>query len=107
MVYVLSVKYKNQTVRNPNFNVKRKNDDKQKKKKKRLWYNKARPRTNALTLMLENLDLRYSTWLSPSLVGQGRPSCQEPDTMRKSSFIPLLGLGRHEISLIALDWDLR
>ena len=40
-------------------------------------------------------------------VGQGRPSLQGPDTMRKSSFIPLLDLGRHEISLTALDRDLR
>ena len=63
MFYLL----KNQIVRNSNFNVKRKDDGKQKKKKKekmRLWYNKARPRKNALNLMLENLDLRYSTWLS-------------------------------------------
>ena len=58
MFYLL----KNQTVRNSNFNVKRKDDGKQ--KKMRLWYNKARPRTNALNFMLENLDLRYSTWLS-------------------------------------------
>ena len=56
MFYLL----KNQIVRNSNFNVKRKDDG----KKMRLWYNKARPRTNALNLMLENLDLRYSTWLS-------------------------------------------
>ena len=35
LVYVLSVKYKNQTVRNPNFNVKRKNDDKKKKEKRK------------------------------------------------------------------------
>ena len=27
--------------------------------------------------------------------------------LRKSSFIPLLDLGRHEMSLTALDWDLR
>ena len=60
MFYMLSKK--NQTVRNPNFNVNRKNDDK--RKKMRFWYDKARPRTNALNLMLENLDLRYSTWLS-------------------------------------------
>ena len=57
MFYLL----KNQTVRNSNFNVKRKDDG---KKKIRLGYNKARPRTNALNLILENLDLRYSTWLS-------------------------------------------
>ena len=61
MFYLL----KNQTVRNSNFNVKRKDDGKKKNDEKmRLWYNKARPRTNALNLMLENLDLRYSTWLS-------------------------------------------
>ena len=29
------------------------------------------------------------------------------NTMRKSSFIPLLDLGRHEINLTALDRDLR
>ena len=38
------------------------------KKKKieemKLWYNKAKPRTNAFNLIFENLDLRYSTWLS-------------------------------------------
>ena len=34
------------------------------KGKTRLWYDKTRPRTNALNLMLENLNLRYSTWLS-------------------------------------------
>ena len=56
MFYLL----KNQIVRNSNLNVKRKDDG----KKMRLWYNKARPRTNALNLMLENLDLRYFTWLS-------------------------------------------
>ena len=39
--------------------------------------------------------------------GQGRPSLQGPDTMRKSSFILLLDLGRHEISLTTLDQDLR
>ena len=44
------------------------------KGKTRLWYSKARPRANALNLMLKNLNLRYSTWLS-KLVGQGRPSC--------------------------------
>ena len=63
MFYLL----KNQIVRNSNFNLKRKDDGKQKKNKKkkmRLWYNKARPRTNALNLMLENLNLRYSIWLS-------------------------------------------
>ena len=27
--------------------------------------------------------------------------------LRKSSFIPLLDLGRHEMNLTALDWDLR
>ena len=57
MFYLL----KNQTVRNSNFNVKGKDGGKQ---KMRLCYNKARPRTNALNLMLENLNLRYSTWLS-------------------------------------------
>ena len=35
-------------------------------KKMRLWYSKERPRTNALNLMLESLNLRYSTWLSKS-----------------------------------------
>ena len=44
---------------------------------------------------------------SPSLVGQGRPSLQGPDRMRKSSFIPLLDLGRQEINLTTLDRDLR
>ena len=34
------------------------------KGKTRLWYDKVRPRTNALNLMFENLNLRYSTWLS-------------------------------------------
>ena len=42
-----------------------------------------------------------------SLVGQGRPSLQGPNTMKKSSFIPLLDLGRHEISLTTLNQDLR
>ena len=101
MFYLL----KNQLVRNSNFNVKRKDDGKQKNDEMKLWYNKARPRTNALNLMLENLDLRYSTWLS--LLGWARKSCQGPDTMRKSSFIHLLDLGGHEINLIALDRDLR
>ena len=32
--------------------------------KMRLRYNKAKPRTNSLNLMLEILDLSYSTWLS-------------------------------------------
>ena len=49
---------KNQTVRNFNFNVKRRNDDKKKRMKMRLGYNKVGPRTNSLNLMLENLDLR-------------------------------------------------
>ena len=61
----MSYLLKNQTVRNSNFNVKRKDNGKQKKNDEmKLWYNKARLRTNALNLMLENLDLRYSTWLS-------------------------------------------
>ena len=55
---------KNQTVRNFNFNVKRRNDDKKKRMKMRLGYNKVGLRTNSLNLMLENLDLRYSTWFS-------------------------------------------
>ena len=42
-----------------------------------------------------------------ALLGQGRLSLQGPDTMRKSSFIPLLDLGRHEMSLTTLDRDLR
>ena len=62
----MSYLLKNQTVRNSNFNVKRKDNGKNKNKNEemKLWYNKARPRTNALNLMLENLDPRYSTWLS-------------------------------------------
>ena len=32
--------------------------------KMRLKYNKVEPRTNSLNLMLEILDLSYSTWLS-------------------------------------------
>ena len=62
----MSYLLKNQAVRNSNFNVKRKDNGKNKNKNEemKLWYNKARPRTNALNLMLENLDLRYSTWLS-------------------------------------------
>ena len=32
--------------------------------KMRLRYNEMGPRTNSLNLMLENLDLSYSTWLS-------------------------------------------
>ena len=35
-------------------------------KKMRLWYSKTRPRANALNLMLESLNLRYSTWLFKS-----------------------------------------
>ena len=62
----MSYLLKNQTVRNSNFNVKRKDNGKNKNKNEemKLWYNKVRPRTNALNLMLENLDPRYSTWLS-------------------------------------------
>ena len=62
----MSYLLKNQTARNSNFNVKRKDNGKNKNKNEemKLWYNKARPRTNALNLMLENLDPRYSTWLS-------------------------------------------
>ena len=62
----MSYLLKNQTVRNSNFNVKRKDNGKNKNKNEemKLWYNKARLRTNALNLMLENLDPRYSTWLS-------------------------------------------
>ena len=62
----MSYLLKNQTARNSNFNVKRKDNGKNKNKNEemKLWYNKARLRTNALNLMLENLDPRYSTWLS-------------------------------------------
>ena len=59
MFYLL----KNQPVRNFNFNVKRKDYGK-KNDEMKLWYNKVRLRTNALNLILENLDLRYFTWLS-------------------------------------------
>ena len=62
MFYLL----KNQIVRNSNFNAKRKDDGKQKNDEMKLWYNKARPRTNALNLMLENLDPKI-----------GRASCRE------------------------------
>ena len=59
----MSYLLKNQTARNSNFNVKRKDNGKNKNKNEemKLWYNKARPRTNALNLMLENLDIRSST----------------------------------------------
>ena len=35
----------------------------------------------------------------PSLVGQGRPLCHSPETIRKSLFMSLLDSERHEISL--------
>ena len=35
-----------------------------KRKNKSFWYDKAWPRANNLNLMLENLNLRYPTWLS-------------------------------------------
>ena len=35
------------------------------------------------------------------------PSCHSPKTIRKSSFLPLLDLGRHEMSLTLEDLDLR
>ena len=38
---------------------------------------------------------------SPSWVGQCNPSCQSPETMRKSWSIPLLESGRQEINLTA------
>ena len=59
----MSYLLKNQTARNSNFNVKRKDNGKNKNKNEEMkfWYNKARLRTNALNLMLENLDPRYST----------------------------------------------
>ena len=55
MVYDLSVKQKNQTV---------KNFKKKKFIKIILRYNKEEPRTNFLNLMLEILNLSYSTRLS-------------------------------------------
>ena len=45
-----------------------------------------------------NLDLKTPPGF-PSLIGQGRPSCHSPETIRKSLFMPLLDSGRHEMSL--------
>ena len=63
LVYVLSVKQKNQIVRN---------FDKKKLMNTRLRYNKAEPRINPLNLMLEILDLSYSTWLLALLAWLGK-----------------------------------
>ena len=35
----------------------------------------------------------------PSFVGQGRPSCHSPKTIKKSLFMPLLDSRRHKMSL--------
>ena len=43
-----------------------------------------------------NLDLKTPPSV-PSLVGQGRPSCHSPETIKKSLFMPLLESRRHEM----------
>ena len=45
-----------------------------------------------------NLDLKTPPGI-PSLVRQWRSSCHSPETIRKFLFMPLLDLGRYEMSL--------
>ena len=70
---------------------------KKKKNENETWVQQSRAKDKFLKSNVRKPKSTGTPPGSPSWVGQGRPSLQGPDTMRKSSFIPLLDLGRHEI----------